>query len=213
MKNIKLFIISLIFSIVSSKSDAQTNAMDFQGLDCNGNQVHLFSDLEAGKDSSSWVVDNNLPLFIPMDSGEVQVAYYGGFAMPTVVLLGGVNHEVLQNYYLGFDPSDTTAMKNSILNLLAGVKTLNYDNTTFEIFPNPSADFVKINFSLLENSNVKIELTDLNGHVLKVQNLQNQIKGKISHELNVSAIPNGTYFIKLTVNEDVLTEKIRVIHP
>jgi hypothetical protein len=44
--------------------------------------------------ANSWVSNNHVGLYTAMDSGAVQVANYGGFGMPTVVLLGGLDHRV-----------------------------------------------------------------------------------------------------------------------
>ncbi len=78
--------------------------------------------------TSSWVSSNVLSLFMPYDSGAVQVAHYGGFGMPTVVLLGGKapNQRVMFST-LSFMTSDTTIMRDSILALLGvsnGINTL-----------------------------------------------------------------------------------------
>ena len=165
MKNINLYI-SIIVSIFTLTSyTAQTTAMNFSGIDCNGNNVDLFQDLDAGKSvvlffympscgscppealkiqtmanninavqpgkvkayafpfqnsttcsySSGWVTTNGLPLYIPMDSGAAQVAYYGGFGMPTVVLLGGGSNHSVQFVTQNFVTSDTTTMHNLIV--------------------------------------------------------------------------------------------------
>lgn len=69
--------------------------------------------------SASWTSTNSLPLFMPYDSGATQVANYGGFGMPTVVLLGGKapNRRVMFST-LSFATSDTTIMRDSIINIL-----------------------------------------------------------------------------------------------
>lgn len=46
MKNLIYITITLLFT--TSISNAQTTAMDFNRLDCNGNMQHLFADLDAG---------------------------------------------------------------------------------------------------------------------------------------------------------------------
>ena len=49
MKNILKFSSLTFLFLLSIDCRAQTTAMDFQGVDCNNNPVHLFSDLDAGK--------------------------------------------------------------------------------------------------------------------------------------------------------------------
>lgn len=49
MKNrITKFILGLALSLLSISGYAQTNAVDFNRMDCNGNMQHLFADLDAG---------------------------------------------------------------------------------------------------------------------------------------------------------------------
>lgn len=165
MKNKLLLGFTLVLG--SLMLNAQTNAMQFSGLDCNGNNVDVFADLNAGKavvlfffmpncgacpppatkvqamannvmntypgmvkgyafpynnsstcsTAQAWVTNNSLNFYAPVDSGAAQVAYYGGFGMPTVVLLGGLDHRVMF-VTQSFLTSDTTIMRDSILNLL-----------------------------------------------------------------------------------------------
>lgn len=78
-----------------------------------------FNNTTSCTSSSSWVSTNSLSLYMPYDSGATQVANYGGFGMPTVVLLGGkgTNRRVMFST-LSYTASDTTIMRDSILNIL-----------------------------------------------------------------------------------------------
>ena len=51
---------------------------------------------------------------VPMDSGATQVATYGGMGMPTIIIAGGVNHQLLGAPYIGFVNGDTTQMASNI---------------------------------------------------------------------------------------------------
>ncbi len=77
--------------------------------------------------SSTWVSSNGLSLFTPLDSGATQVSYYGGFGMPTIVLLGGSDHKVLFST-LSFSTSDTTTMRNKILTLFGATGINDFQN-------------------------------------------------------------------------------------
>lgn len=88
-----------------------------------------FNNTTSCATSSNWTSSNSLPLYKPYDSGATQVANYGGFGMPTVVLLGGkgANRRVLFST-LSFTTSDTTTMRDSILNILkSSTATLSLD--------------------------------------------------------------------------------------
>ena len=239
---------------------SQTTAMNFSGQDCNGNNVDLFADLDAGKAvmlifympncgscppvaskmqtmanninathpglvkayafpfnntttcsySSGWVVNNNLPLFAPMDSGAVQVAYYGGFGMPTAVLLGGNNHDVLfttQN----FTTSGTTTMRDLILNTFtAGIK----EQTMLQninAYPNPASGLVTIKFEALQGSDLSMRISDLSGKVVMTFETEKINKGLTEKQIDVSSLPVGSYILSLEMNGTLVTEKINVV--
>lgn len=240
---------------------AQSTAMDFEGLDCNGNNVHLFSDLEAGKAvilfyympncgscpppaqqiqsmanninsshpglvkayaypfqnsttcsySASWVIDNNLPLYAPMDSGAVQVAYYGGFGMPTVVLLGGANHDVLfvtQDY----NSSDTTTMRDLILNTFTANTPESENIRALNVFPNPASDILQFTFTAVKENETVIELVDLSGKTVLLREKEMLPSGDISKELNVSELNPGTYLLRITAGNSVTQQEISIVH-
>ena len=88
--------------------------------------------------ASSWTSSNSLPFYTPMDSGDAQVTNYGGFGMPTVVLLGGRDHRVMYASQ-SFSTSDTTAIRDSILANYrslhtTGINTLPASISSFSVF-------------------------------------------------------------------------------
>jgi hypothetical protein len=265
MKNTLLSKITILTSFVFAfNSSFSQLAMDFNTNDCNGNPVHLFSDLDAGKAvvlfyympncgscpphateiqtmtnhinanypgmvkgysypyqdvtdcvySASWVVDNNLPFFTPMNNGATSLAYYGEFAMPTIVLLGGSDHSVMHLYDQGFDVSDTVLMRNLILDLIdpaqANTVKLDKNSTSLEVYPNPSSEVLNVKFDLKEVSKVSFELIDLTGRKLFSQN-EVEVKNG-SKEINVSEIPNGSYILKIKINGNWTNQKVSVKH-
>jgi hypothetical protein len=239
---------------------AQTTAMDFQGVDCNGNNVHLFSDLDAGKAvvlfyympncgtcpppaqqiqtmantinsshpglvkayaypfqnsttcsySASWVTDNNLSLYTPMDSGAVQVAYYGGFGMPTVVLVGGANHDVLfvtQDY----NSSDTTTIRDLILNTFTASTPESENIHALNVFPNPANDWLQLTFTNATENETVIELVDLSGKTVLLQEKETLPSGLVSKELNVSELKPGFYLLRITSGSSITQQEISII--
>jgi hypothetical protein len=252
---------SFIFSLNSHFSQT---ALDFNTTDCNGNPVHLFSDLDAGKAviliyympncspcpahataiqtmanqinvdypgmvkayaypyqdvtdcvySTSWVVDNNLPLFIPMNNGAASLNYYGEFAMPTIVLLGGTNHDVLHLYDQGFYDSDTTQMRGLILDLInpaqANTENIDANVTSLEVFPNPSSDVLTVRLNLKEQSNVSFDLVDVTGRIVLHQKSVEMKMGQ--QEISVSEVPNGSYVLKMNINGVSSNQKVTVKH-
>jgi hypothetical protein len=159
--------------------------------------------------SSSWVTNNSLSLFAPMDSGAVQVAYYGGFGMPTVVLLGGDNHDVLF-VTQDFTAQDTTTMRDAILNTFtAGIPETNAISS-LEVFPNPSSDAISLTFEALADADCFIELVDLEGKQVLLAE-QHLLKGIVQQQLDIRSVPAGSYVLRLGLNGSVATQQVQVI--
>ncbi len=163
--------------------------------------------------TSSWVSSNGLSLYAPYDSGAVQVAYYGGFGMPTVVLLGGKDHKVLFST-LSFSTSDTTIMRDKILALLSGTSSLHKVQnivSTLNVFPNPANENISINIDLYESANVLLDIIDITGKQVALVFNEN-VNGHISKQLNTENLQNGIYLVRLLVNGKMETQKISINH-
>jgi hypothetical protein len=163
----------------------------------------------------NWVIANSLSLYTPLDSGAAQVAYYGGFGMPTVVLLGGKNHRVMFSN-VGFSTSDTTTMRDSIVALLAGkvtgINNMSSSITSFNVYPNPASDVVNINLNMTENAILTIDVLDITGKKVMVVMNEKAYSGVISKQFSTASLPNGNYIVQVTANGNVTSEKICVTH-
>lgn len=164
--------------------------------------------------SATWVSSNNLgTLYTAMDSGAAQVAHYGGFGMPTVVVLGGTNHKVLFST-LSFSTSDTTEMRNKILaqiNGTTGVTDLSSAVNAFSVYPNPAKDNVSITLDLKETSNLLIDVTDITGKQVAIIMNEKQT-GIVTKQFSTAALPSGNYFVRLQVNGKTAMQKIVINH-
>lgn len=161
---------------------------------------------------SSWVSSNNLTFYAPYDSGATQVAHYGGFGMPTVVLLGGTDHRVMFSTQ-NFVTSDTTEMRDSILSLFGftGVEALPNAVSSFTVFPNPANENISIRIDLKKGSEVLIEVTDIAGKQVAVI-LNEKEKRSIVQDFNTSTLSNGNYLVRLRVNGQSVSRKLNVAH-
>ncbi len=164
--------------------------------------------------SANWVATSNVAtLYTPMDNGEAQVAHYGGFGMPTVVLLGGADHRVLFSTQ-SFSSSDTTIMRDSILalfNTANGIQNLQGGVNSFNVFPNPANDNVSVTFTLTETSDYTISITDITGKQVALISDEKQ-KGLITKQINTATLPNGNYIARILTNENTATQKFTVSH-
>lgn len=163
--------------------------------------------------SASWVTNNNLSLYAPMDSGAAQVAYYGGFGMPTVVLVGGTDHRVLFST-LSFSTSDTTIMRDSILNLLnpSGVNELNNVITGVKLFPSPAAQEMTVSMTVKQNTDLKLEVVDVLGKVVATIYDEQTVAGTIRVNVPTGTYSNGVYFIRMRSGDKIANHKFTVTH-
>ena len=258
----KSYFLTIALSLILNFSFAQ--ALQFNGLDCNGNSIDLFADLDDGKAvilhffmpncgtcipvaqkiqtmsqtinatypgmvkgyafpfqnsttcnyTSTWVSNNNLStLYAPVDSGATQVAYYGGFGMPTVVVLGGLNHEVLFNTQ-NFVTSDTTTIKEAILNMFQnanGLIDINKNGDKFQLFPNPANEFLNIGTIDKGISSLHVDITDITGKSVMSFSNYNFTSSSID-KMNTSQLNNGNYFVRIQLNSQTYIRKLMVIH-
>lgn len=172
-----------------------------------------YSDTYTCPTINSWVTTNGITS-IPADSGALQVAYYGGMGMPTIVILGGgTSHTVLGSPYLAYTTSDTAIMANDIRNFLngTGIKENNFISN-MSLFPNPSNEQVKLTFEIKESSTIKIELFDITGRLIStVSEKKNQI-GQIAETINTSTLSEGAYLIKVNANGNISHQKLNIVH-
>jgi hypothetical protein len=84
-------------------------------------------------------------------------------------------------------------------------------NTTFskliKIYPNPSNDFIKIDFMQLPDNQVNIVLRNALGQIVL-----NELIRRESYQLDSRKYANGTYFLEFHVEEEMFSEKLIISH-
>jgi len=158
----------------------------------------------------TWVDESHVPFFTPMDSGEYQVAWYGGFGMPTVVLLGGTDHRVMFST-LSYFTSDTTIMRDSILRLFGVEPTFTETPAVLEqlqITPNPSGAYTDVQWWSAEAYSVQLSVWDINGRAVIPAEQRTLPAGKNTWTLDVSALPAGIYAIQLSSGNQRMTQHL-----
>jgi hypothetical protein len=90
-----------------------------------------------------------------------------------------------------------------------GLSTLNADNFSMTLFPNPADAFTQLEVGLTKSSKYTIEMTDVLGKVVYGQNF-NGSTGKNIISLPVSRLNSGIYLVKVNVEGSVLTTRLMV---
>jgi len=78
---------------------------------------------------------------------------------------------------------------------------------TFTLHPNPSQGVIFISADLKGDENVNLLIFDLNGNALLKENFR--VTGnKMDHQLDLSYLPKGVYFVRILTNNGTKTEKL-----
>jgi Domain of unknown function (DUF4397)/Secretion system C-terminal sorting domain len=84
-------------------------------------------------------------------------------------------------------------------------------NATVQLYPNPSTDLLHVQYSLKSPATVGVTVRDLTGRTLVQQNAGRQGSGNHTIDVNVQALPAGTYLVELRNDEQGLIQKINVV--
>jgi Secretion system C-terminal sorting domain len=105
-----------------------------------------------------------------------------------------------------FHPFDLGSIDAYVNGEQASLKVIDADNEvnsvhSIEIFPNPSKDLVSVSVS----EDAAAQVLDLNG---KLVVYEPKVKANVISEINVSALPNGVYVIKIANDNFVSAKKL-----
>ena len=94
-----------------------------------------------------------------------------------------------------------------------GLNKINSDNSgNLTIYPNPSNTEATLKFTLDNNSNVVVNLFDLQGKLALTVPAKNYQKGEQTISINTSALANGEYFVKVNSGNNTQSIKMIVAH-
>jgi uncharacterized repeat protein (TIGR01451 family) len=138
-----------------------------------------------------------------------------GFISYTVNAVNGLSAGTqiadFANIYFDFNNPVTT--NNAVVTMVnpTGINEVN-STSLFTAYPNPLNDAATIQFSLTKTSLVTLALMDATGRVIELLPLQSMNNGLQKTTLDASAISNGMYLLKLTVDGKVSQTKVLVSH-
>ena len=161
---------------------------------------------------SDWVTSHGYNS-VAFDSGAAQVAYYGGFGMPTVVVVAGSSYQILYNE-LGFSTKDTQNIAMSIHDFfnMSGISDQPSSITSFTVYPNPASGQATIQLQLKETTDLQLQLTDLSGKVVSTIFSGTVAAGKMEQSINTAAIADGLYLVKAMIGGKEMVSKLQVAH-
>lgn len=153
-----------------------------------------------------WQQTQNRPqiTFTDQSTGVSENVTYGATKNAGVIYAATYGRGVLMNTkYQQENPNDESYVS---LPLVRNSK----DNLTLSIYPNPSADFSTISYSLDEPSNVMFRMFDMNGRLVSTLDNGREAKGQHSQVIDVKNMQKGVYVIQLITNSSTRTAKLIV---
>ena len=83
--------------------------------------------------------------------------------------------------------------------------------SSFALYPNPARNFINFSFKLQEESDVLINVYDLNGKVVKSILCENVDKANFNSRININELNQGLYQVHVSYGESTITRKIQVV--
>ncbi len=80
----------------------------------------------------------------------------------------------------------------------------------FNVYPNPAENVLRIDYKVTTSTNIKIQIINLDGKIVKQITDKISPIGRISLEVDISNIPSGCYLIELTNNGKSYFKKINI---
>ena len=161
----------------------------------------------------NWGNSNNMPLNTTFSSTDISMSDYGTNGMPKVVVLGGTGHTVYynrNNNTINFTDVQT-AISNALLAPLGIEQSI---NNKFEIssYPNPANNVLNVSYTNIK-SIMNFTIVDVLGKVvLSIDEDASYLKGEGTKSINVSALDNGNYFLKISSESIVESMPFVVSH-
>jgi hypothetical protein len=106
------------------------------------------------------------------------------------------------------NPNPTNNSSNNESITVINIKDL---ENNINIYPNPFTDKINIDYNLLNNTDVNINILNANGEIVKTDRIINASKGNNTYSLNLESLPNGLFIINMKGENFSATQKINHI--
>jgi uncharacterized repeat protein (TIGR01451 family) len=92
-----------------------------------------------------------------------------------------------------------TTVNTIVLKSSSGVKT-EVDGLNVSIYPNPTQNLATIEVNLDKASNISYTLFNIQGKLVRQEDLSNKAIGLVKHEINLDGIHPGIYILNISIN-------------
>jgi hypothetical protein len=171
-----------------------------------GTEYGVYTTNELNGNSTQWVREESIPV-VPV-FGIVQQTQPNGY-LPGV---GNTNVENQGEIYAGTHGLGVWRM-SQYKQPYTGVKELkdkNIKEFKVKVFPNPVRNYANVEYSVVETSDVEIEIYSLSGKQVYRNTITNQNKGTFVKRINTEDLGNGVYILSVTSNNQRKVSKFVV---
>ena len=139
----------------------------------------------------------------------IDMGDYGQIGMPKIVVVGGSGH------YIYFNKNGSTQDINSAIDLALNGTPITTSITekfsSFNCYPNPANNEIKISYILSKDSKLEFEVYNLLGERVLGQKIVSQnLNG--SYSLETRDFSGGSYVLKLTNGDIQHSKVVNVVH-
>ena len=132
--------------------------------------------------------------------GQETISMTGGNATGSGGTVNYTIGQVVYNTYTGTNSSAAQGVQQPYeISVVTGIEEALDISLEIEVYPNPAQDFVKLKIKNYEVENLRFQLYDINGSLLK----DNKVEGQETNISMQNLLPSA-YFLKVTDNNKVI---------
>ena len=79
------------------------------------------------------------------------------------------------------------------------------------MYPNPATNNLTLDIQMVTNGKATVRITDIAGRIVGTTDFGTLASGKNVLPIDVNNLNAGTYFVVLTVNDQMFTQKLNIV--
>ncbi|RYE24976.1 MAG: Omp28-related outer membrane protein, partial [Sphingobacteriales bacterium] len=107
--------------------------------------------------------------------------------------------------------SDGAVLNSQNVTVPLGVSNVKAGVEGLTIFPNPASNNVNINFSLIENTKVAVQVIDAAGRIVSSLPMQSMNSGNNHLSIATDQLPAGVYSVRLQTEKGIMVKQLAII--
>ncbi len=107
--------------------------------------------------------------------------------------------------------SDGAVLNSNNMNVPLGISNVSAGVADMLVYPNPATDKATVDFTISENSTVKVDVYDAMGRIVSTISEQSYNKGSHKVVINTATLPAGVYSIKMQTSTGSISHQLTVV--